>query len=349
MTLIYSRYLLTAGQSYGREGYDRGFAYGPFFEAVRRAIETNPSDLQTHLGGSPTIESGQAFQLTSGGYDGSAVLAMHTGAAGNYWLQNDGVTEGPRLTSHLALIAAQTLSRSVVVYSHGEQDAGFTSTDARAIQVADGMTSLLYAIRAELNPAGPNALPVFWDLIGPRYAGHEFNEYRLRDAMIDEIDSLSRNLRGVEKYALRLDSTVHPSEDLEGYGRMGAWAGRKVAQWLIDLGELRGPQISSVVRSGNDVAISINVPSGKTLVKPADPDFIGLWNAAGSRVGILSQSWSGNTLTVKASDTPATFRYPARSDRAFDINNIIRLSDPSDAIFPGEPGLPLESSKTVAL
>lgn len=349
MTLVFSRYLVTAGQSYGREGYNNGYAYGPFFEAIRRAISTNSSDLQTHLGGSPAIAAGQVFQLANGCYDGSAVLQKHTGAAGNYWLENDGETAGPRLDDHLAVLAAQTLSRSVVVYSHGEQDAGYTSTTVLADEVAAGMTELLLAIRTVLNPVGPNALPVFWDILGPRYSTHEMNEYRLRDAMLTEIDGLSRNFRGAEKYALRLDGTTHPSEDNDGYGRMGAWTGRKVAKWLIDLGELRGPQIGTVTRSGSSVSVPIVTPSGGTLIRPSEPDFFGLFDASDNRIPITSYSWSGDTLTITGATEPARFRYPARKGGAADIEKIVRLANPSDPIFEGEPGLPLESAQTVAL
>ena len=275
------------------------------------------------------------------------MLEKHKGSAGNYWLENDGVTVGPRLTECLAVRSAQSLARSVVLYSHGEQDSGFTTSTALATEVAEGMTQILSEIRTAILPSGPNALPVWWDMLGPRYSANELNEYRLRDAMITEIDSLSRNFRGAEKYALLLDSSTHPTETNEGYGRMGAWTGRKIVQWLKDLSELRGPSISGTVRTGNDVAVTISTPAGKTLVKPDEPDFFGLFDVSDNRISITNYSWDGDVLTITGETQPAKMRYPARKDGSSDITRVIRLSDPSDPLFTGEPGLPLESIQTV--
>lgn len=348
MTFNRSRGCAFIGQSYGQEGYDRTPAYAAFQEAIRRAIVSDAAGIQASIGGSPTLAAGHIFQRRGYAVDGSAVLEPHKGASTNYWLESDGTTAGPRLTAAVDAITVLAQKPLIFMHSHGEQDAGFTATSAIANDVAAGMLEIYSQVRAV---AGSSSLPVFVDLIGPRFAAQEFNEYRLRDAMVAMIAGASRVYRGAEKYALLLDKTTHPSTDF-GYACLGAWTGRKVAAWLLDTmttNPAPGPSISSAVRTGNSVAVTIATPAGGSLVKPATPDFFGLFDASDNRIPVTGYSWSGDTLTITGATQPARFRYPARIDGAANVANVVRLANPSDPLFAGEPGLPLESAPTVVL
>lgn len=342
-----SRAFMTIGQSFAVEGYSFTPAYYAFAEAVRRAIESSASSVQATLGGTPTIVDGDILQRRMSSFEGSAVLAAHLGTAGNYWVEDDGITAGPRLTTTIAAITALTQKPAIFLYSHGQQDAGFVTNSTEATAVADAMIDTIIAdVRTE---AGSSSIPVFVSMLGPRFEAQEMGEYLLRDAIIDMVNGASNVFWGAENYACRLDSTTHPSEDNRGYGYMGAQVGRRVAEYLLTGASLSGPTIGTVTRSGSDVTVPINVPAGKSLVKPADPDFIGLWDGSGNRLSIISNSWASDTLTVTVSGTPTTFRYPARPLRPYDLDSIIRLTDPVDPLYSGEPGLPLESKKTVTL
>ncbi|NPD15794.1 hypothetical protein HOY34_11335 [Xinfangfangia sp. D13-10-4-6] len=343
-----TRYAAFFGQSYGREGFQVGGAWAAFIESIRRLIAADPALVHSRISG-PTITSTETFENLNCAWDGSAVLQKHTGAADNYWLENDGTTAGPRLTAALAAMAGAGVGYGALCYSHGEQDAAFTTTATLANEARAGMEAIRQAARTAINPGNPNGIPWFVDLLGPRFTLHEMNEYRLRDAMLDMIGGDTRTFRGAEKYAANLDATTHPAEDFSGYARLGAWAGRKMAKFYTDLGELRGPQIGAVIRSGSAVTVPITTPGDVALVRPDRPDFFGLWDASGTRLPITGFGWTGNTLTITAGGTPATMRYPARSDRPHDITNIIRLNNPADPVFPGEPGLPLESVRTISL
>nr|WP_253944458.1 hypothetical protein [Pseudogemmobacter hezensis] len=116
-------------------------------------------------------------------------MQKHTGAADNYWLENDGTTAGPRLTAALAAIAGAGVGYGSLVYSHGEQDAAFTTTAALANEVRAGVEAIRQAARTQANPGNTNGVSWFVDMLGPRYAIHGMNEYRLRDAMLDMIEA----------------------------------------------------------------------------------------------------------------------------------------------------------------
>lgn len=352
MSIEWSRAIGAAGQSYLAEGFDNTALYGVLSACIIRAISDNAAAIQANIGGSPTIASGQAFQRRNYAVGGSAVLAENTGAAGNYWVENDGTTSGPLLTSAVNAVTALTQKPSFWLYSHGEQEVGFVATSIYATEIAGVMKSAIIAgLRTASGATDATGWPVWVDMLGPRFSGDEVGEYLLRDAMISTVNDGAPLLRGAEKYALLLDNTTHPTTDNNGYGRYGAWLGRKLSAWLLDGSDLRGPSISSAVRSGSNVAVTISVPSGGTLVKPSEPDFFGLWDGSGARLGITNYSWSDNVLTLTADGTPATFRYPARqpNNRRADISRIVRLSDPADPLFDDEPGLPLESVSTVTL
>ena len=347
MTFARARAYVILGQSYGQEGYDRTPAYSAFQEAIRRVINTDAADIQTNIGGSPTLVAGNVFQRRNQAFDGSAVLEKNKGSiTTNYWLENDGTTAGPRLTTAVNAITALSQKPILAVYSHGEQDAGFTTTSALAEEVTDGMVEIFDQIRTA---AGDANMPFFVDILGQRFVSQEFNEYRLRDAMLAMIAAEADVFRGCEKYPLLLDNTTHPTTDI-GYATMGAWTGRKVAAWLLDE-TLPGPSIASAVRTGNNVAVTITVPSGGTLIKPAQPDYFGLFDASDNRIPITDYSWSGDVLTITGASVPARLRYPARENKLADIARVVRLSNPSNAnrLFVGEPGLPLESAPTFTL
>lgn len=346
MTFSRSRAFATIGQSYAEQGYDRTPCYSSFMEAVRRVISTDAATIQSNIGGTPTLEDGHIFQRRKYAVGGSAVLAANTGSSGNYWVEDDGVTSGPRLTTAVDGITALTQKPIIFVYSQGEQDALFVTTSLEANDVSDAMFDAI--ITDVRTAAGSSSLPVFVDMLGPRYSGSEFGEYLLRDAMIDMVDDNSNVFRGAEKYAAILDNTTHPTTDF-GYARLGAWSGRKVATWLVDGTPEGGPSISGVVRSGNDVEFTITVPDGKTLVKPDSPDFFGLFDGDDNRIAITDFSWGGDNLTVTGETQPSFVRYPARKGGSVDIENVVRLSDPEEPIFDGEVGYPLESMKTTAV
>ena len=344
-----SRYSVALGQSYGEIGYRYGGSWGPFMNAIARVLRSSPTQVQSRIGGSPAISGSQVFSNVIAAWGGAAVLQKNTGPASNYWLENNATTAGPRMIEAQGIIAAQTAPFGTCIYSQGEQDVTGATSVALANEIVTGMRRIRELSRLAIRPASPATVPFFVDLLGPRYAAGELGEYLLRDAMITNLIGQPNTFWGVEKYALSLDSTAHPTRDNDGYGRMGAWAGRKVANWLATGTGLRGPSISSVSRSGNTVTVNISVPAGETLVTPGQPDFFGLWDAAGNRLPITRNTWVGNSLELVTQSPAATFRYPARSDRPHTISSIVRLSAPSSPLFVGEPGLPLESTITTSV
>lgn len=341
------------GQSYARFGYNESAAYQTFIEACRRVIVTSSATITTNTG--VTVGANDLPRFRNQAVDGSAILEANAGSSG-FWVNNDKTTAGPLLTTALSTLSSFSPKPLFTIWSHGEQDVLSITTQTQAENVRDAVRDVLWPqMRAGIDSVDPDDVPIWVDMIGPRFAGSEFGEYLLRDQMIDLIDATANTYRGAEKYALLLDNTTHPSRDLLGYGRMGAYTGRKVAAWLVDKAdEVRGPSINSgsVVKSGASVTVPITVPAGKTLIKPASPQFFGLFDASENRVPITGYSWSGDTLTLTAANTTATrLRYPARESGFADINRIVRLSNPSsaDRLFVGEPGLPLESAKTIVL
>lgn len=344
-----SRYSVVLGQSYGQVGYNYGGSWGPYMNAISRVLRSNPVDVQSRISGSPIISESQVFLSAISAWGGSAVLKKNSGGVDNYWLEDNATTAGPRMIEAQGIIGALTVPFGACLYSQGEQDAGFTNTAALADEVVSGMRRIRELSRLAIRPASPATVPFFVDVLGPRYASNEVGEYLLRDSMLSNLIDQANTFRGAEKYALSLDSTTHPTSDNDGYGRMGAWTGRKVANWLATGQDLRGPSIASTARAGNVVSVLITAPSGGTLVKPASPDFFGLWDSSGVRLPIIGYSWSGNTLNLTTSRPASTFRYPARSDKLHNISNIVRLANPASPLFPGEPGLPLESTRTTTL
>lgn len=344
-----SRYSVALGQSYGQIGYRTGGAWGPFMNAIARVLASNPTEVQGRISGSPVISGSQVFSSITAAWGGSAVLKKNAGVSTNYWLEDNATTAGPRMTEAQGIIAALTVPFGACLYSQGEQDAGFTTAAALADEVVTGMRRIRELSRLAIRPASPATVPFFVDVLGPRYASQEMGEYLLRDSMLANFIGQANTFRGAEKYALSLDSTLHPTTDNDGYGRMGAWVGRKVASWLATGQELRGPSVATTSRDGNTVSVAITVPSGEALVKPATPDFFGLWDAAGTRLPVTAYEWSGNTLKLTTQTPAATLRYPARSEKPHDINNIVRLSDPVAPLFAGESGLPLESIRTTSV
>lgn len=348
MSITRARTFGVVGQSYGREGYGSGDSYAAFTSAISEVIESSASTIQTNIGGSPAIASGQLFGMWNGCVNGSAVWQDHAGSAG-YWVSSNATSAGPLLTTALSNISALSAKPILLVDSHGEQDATAANGDGLESTVITAWEYKLLQLRTGCNATTPTDVPVWVDILGIRYSADEADEYALRDAMLGMISSGTNIFRGAEKYAVVLDSSTHPCEDFSGYARLGAWTGRKVAAWLVDGSELRGPSISGAVRSGSNVTVSITVPATKTLVKPTEPEFFGLFNASGDRLEITGYSWSGNDLTLTCDGTPTTFRYPARQEKRCNIKNVVRLSDPSSPYFAGEPGLPLESTVSISL
>jgi hypothetical protein len=343
-------HVLVVGQSYGLEGY-RASSYYPFCEVVRKQIDASPASVAATLGVS--VSAGDVLQFRNRCIGGSAILQAHAGSAG-YFVADDLVTAGPLLTTALSAISGYAVKPQIMLYSHGQQDARTITTEAQSISAQTAMEDVLWPqIRTALNSGTPAAVPIFVDMIGPRYASDEIAEYWMRDRLIESIDAGTNVHRGAETYGCQLDATVHPTE--AGYQLMGAHAGRHVNAWIVDgVTSLRGPSIASAVRTGNNVAVTITVPATKTLVKPTAPDFFGLFDGSDNRIAITGYSWVGNVVTLTAASTPSKLRYPCRpigsaDSRTIDIDNIIRLTDPSDPVYAGEPGLLLESTVTLAL
>ena len=347
MSLVRSRDLVIFGQSYG-VAYTDGPCYQPLMSRVNSAIASNPTAVQSRLGGSPTIADLQTFQRRNTSVSGSAILAMHTGTAGNYWLEND-LTAGPLLTAATTSISGSSLTAGFGLHSQGEQEATAITDFANVGKVRDGYSAIWAGIRAVARPSSPTSFPIFVDVLGIRYAGQDEHEHWVRDAQLEAIASGTNIIRGCEKYALKLGETTHPARDLGGYAQMGAHTGRIVESWLLTGTAERGPSISSAVRTGNSVAVAISTPSGKTLLKPTEPDFFGFWDASGNALAITGFSWGDSTLTITTAGTPAKMRYPARTGRVHDITNIIRLSAPTTPIYTGEPGLVLQSAPAFTL
>lgn len=337
-----SVHFLTFGQSYAEQGYGRGQSYGPFAIALRRAIATSASAIGTRLG--ITVAADDMVQLRQIAVGGSAIRQANDGGTG-WWVQNNN-NRGSLLTPALAVINAYPVKPQFALWSHGERDAQVATTQAEIDAVQTAITSRLFPdIRAALNASAPNSVRIFVDLLGFRYLADQDRENGLRDMMLSLLGSQPSLYRGAEKYAIELDSTFHPTE--RGYLTLGAHAGRQVAAVLATGVELEAPGISTATRSGNRVDVTISVPAGKTLVKPAMPSHFGVYDAGGVRMAYRA-SWAGNVLSLTTPNAPARLRYPAR-EAVFDASRIVRLSDPVDPLFLNEPGIPLQSRLPITL
>lgn len=343
MSVTRSRSFAVLGQSYGQIGYGASDAYYGVAEKLVDAINTDTAAVQATVPTGVAIAAGQAFQMVNTCVGGSAIWQGHAGAPG-YWVSTSGTSNGPLLTSAISRINLCSTDPVIILDSHGEQDATAMDGDGTAATVITCWEYKFQKVREACNAGSPTGVPIFVDILGPRYVADEFDEYALRDAMLGMIDAGTNLYRGAEKYALTLDNTTHPCEDATGYGRMGEWTGRKVAAWLVGDAVPDGPSISGVVRSGNNLTVSIAVGGGDTLVKPTNPMYFGAWNAGGTRLVATGYSWSGNDLTITYAEQPATFRYPAREEAKCDITRVVRYDDVN-----GLPGFPLESVATVAV
>lgn len=342
------------GQSYGSSGYNNNPGYWAFAMALRNlAITVDPTTVGTTLGVS--IASTDGVGMLNSAVDGSAIVQANAGGAG-YWVADDLVTAGTPLTNAVNKFSGASTKPQIIIYSHGEQEAVKLLTEAASYAPQTAIVNkLLPDVRSACNAGSPTSVPVWIDLLGPRFAGSELAEYWMRDRLLGVIAGGTNIFRGIEKYQGQLTrDTIHPSPAT--YKLYGAQLGRKVTSWLLGLGELRGPQINTVgvIKSGNQVTIPITVPSGKTLVKPASPRFFGFFDGSDNRIDITSWSaWSGNSITATLASAPSKMRYPAARPASegdlIDITQIIRLSDPSPALYVGETGLPLESIQTLVL
>ncbi|MCV2448897.1 hypothetical protein [Paracoccus sp. DMF] len=325
---------LTFGQSYVEQGYGRNASLSPFNVALRRAIATSAAAISTRLG--VTVAAGDMTQLRQRGIGGSAILQANDGGNG-YWVAN-GNSAGPLLTAAVAAIGTYADKPQFAIWSHGEADAQSSSLNVANVQTAI-TTRLFPDIRSACDSGAPNSVLIFVDILGFRYIADQDRENALRDMMLNVISSQTNVFRGSEKYAVELDSTFHPTQI--GYQTLGAHTGRRVAELIATGNVLEAPAIATAGRSGTSVTININVPSGKTLVKPVHPAHFGLYDAGGVRLP-YSASWSGDSVTLTCPSVPVSLRYPDR-EVFFDASRIVRLADPADPIFPGEPGLPLQS------
>lgn len=331
---------LTFGQSYAELGYGRNASHYCFDTAIHRAILSDSAAITSRVGS--LVESGDMTQLRQRAQGGSAILQANDNGNG-YWV-SDTNTAGPLLTATVDAISGYAIKPKLAVWSHGEADA--QSSALNVANVSSAVTATMFpSIRNACKPSSPNDLFIFVDMLGFRYAADQERENALRDMMLNIVSSGVNVFRGSEKYAVELDSTFHPTQT--GYQQLGAHTGRKAAHFLSTGNQLAGPRISSAVRSGNSVSVNINVPVGGTLVKPEHPAHFCLYDAGGVRMP-YSASWSGNTLNLRCPSQPASLRYPAREER-FDVGRIVRLSNPSDPIYSGEIGLPLESSLPITL
>jgi hypothetical protein len=114
--------------------------------------------------------------------------------------------------------------------------------------------------------------------------------------------------------------------------------------------DLPGPSIASAAKVWGGIDVTISVPAGQALIKPAAPDVFGVFDAGESLIPISGKG--GGPATCCAS--PATrmprpgCAYPINLYRQPYVDNIIRLDNPSP-LFAGDPGLVLESCKTITL
>jgi len=338
-----SLHFVLFGQSYVRAGYEYQPAYATFCTAIKRAINTDAAAITTNTGVS--VAAQDVLQRRQHATDGTAVLAANAGSMG-YWVEDDGTTPGPRLSAAVSAIGGYATRPVLAVYSHGEQDATKVTTQSAANDVVAAMAdTIIPDIRAAIDAGAPTDVPVWLDMLGPRYPGDELGEYMIRDGMIGIVEAGTNLFRGAEKYALQLGQDTHPTP--AAYQQMGAHTGRKVANWLVNQTDLRGPSITSPVLAGSNVTVTINVPSGKTLIKPSRPTFFGLFDESDAPIEITGYAWIGNDLTLTCASPPAKLRYPVRPDETLvDITRIIRLSSPSDPVYDGEHGLVLESMVT---
>lgn len=325
---------LTFGQSYVEQGYGRNASLSPFNVALRRAISSSAAAISTRLG--VTVAADDMTQLRQRGVGGSAILQANDNGNG-HWV-TDAYAAGSLLTTAVAAIGTYADKPQFAIWSHGEADAQSSSLNVANVQTAI-TTRLFPDIRNACDSGAPNSVLIFADILGFRYIADQDRENALRDMMLNVISAGTNVFRGAEKYAVELDSTFHPTQI--GYQTLGAQTGRKVAELIATGNILEAPSIATASRSGTSVTVNISVPSGKTLVKPEHPAHFGLYDAGGVRLPYAA-SWSGDSVTLTCPSVPVSLRYPAR-ETSFDASRIVRLSNPTDAIFPGEPGLPLQS------
>ena len=327
---------LTFGQSYAAQGYGNRWSAYAFAVAMRRAIATDAAAITSRLG--VTVSAADLTQLHQVAVNGSAIRQAN--ADGNdWWVNNDG-SASALLNSVVAAMAGYGARPRIAVWSHGERDAQYVADAAAVALVKSAVTNRLFPdIRAAMIPGNPTGARIWVDMLGFRIVGDEDRENMLRDMIVEIITETQGVFRGAEKYAAELDATLHPTQ--AGYQMLGAHTGRRVAHFLVTGNQLEAPTISGASRSGNTVTVNIAVPSGGTLVKPAHPGHFGLYNAGGAKMP-YSAMWAGDTLTLTTPNQAVSLRYPARENN-FDASRIIRLADPNDPIYPGEPGLPLQS------
>lgn len=329
------------GQSFGGEGYGTKASYHALAAAID--IRTNYAAISANTG--LTVDQNDLLQMRNLAVNGSAVLQVNEGSSG-YWVTNAGAA-GSLLTSAVSAIGGYAIKPLVSIYNHLQQDSIQVTTEALADDVIEAIEDRLWPDwRAALNAGSPTSQPIWVEMHGHRFSGDEMAEYWLRDGMISLIERSTNVFRGSETYYLPMDATTHPTSD--GYRWMGAQTGRRVAAWLQGAAELRGPQIASAAIVRNAVEVTFTIPAGTTMLRPTNPDFFGLFTSGDVRIPHGTASWSGRTLRLPFEGAPAKLRYPARSDRTLDINNVIRLANDAP-LFTGEPGLVLESAGTITL
>lgn len=349
MPITYSLVVGIGGQSFADAGTFYGMDHPPFARALRDAMVTGAATIQTRIGGTPTLAAGHLHSRLDLASNGSSALEKFKGSVGNYWVENDGVTPGPLLVSFVNTITALAADArpKILRWSQGQQDASVIANFSDVALFKTAVQTIWQALRTACNAGSPTTIPFFVDMLGIRYEPDWPYEHWIRDALIDLIAAGTNVFRGAETYAARMDTTMHPSNDARGYGQIGAHAGRIVSSWGLTGAVPASPTIGAVTRLANVVTVPITTPG--TLIKPGQPDWFGLFDGAGAQIPIVNYVWSGNSLLLTAAAQPASLRYPVATRRVTDPSRIIRLNAPAAPLVTDEIGLPLASTKAIAV
>lgn len=251
--------------------------------------------------------------------NGASMLQRFEAIDDRYWRTNAGGA-GPLQTSKVASISAWNAATGptngpirLIDWDQGQADA---SESNGTLVVADGnefrdqTVACVLALRTAASPAAIGDCKVVIRPLGKSFNADLSNRPPspnaniIRDAQLQVLSTFGVNARQVETWDVPLYDGFHP--DHIGYRNIGYRVAMMLQEMLGVAGVNRGPAITSIVRSGNTIVITITPEGINTLVKPATPCGFGFYNGA-TRVIPTSWAWAGNQLIATFPSSPAGY------------------------------------------